>query len=1140
MSAAQLISELAALGVELTVDGEKLKVNAPKGAITPALAGQIRQHKSAILSYLSDARREEDSELMPPLRRRGQTGPAPLSFAQQRLWYVDQLDPGNAIYNLPAAFQLTGELDVAVLEQAVNDIVARHECLRTTFAMVDDQPVQRVVPELRLELRTLDFRDKGEEAFADFCNAEAARPFDLGRGPMLRPWLIRLADDRHVLFFVVEHAVFDGGSFDIFMRELVHCYEARLEGREPDLPALPVTYGDYAQWQREWIQGDVLERQLAYWRQQLSGELPVLELPTDRPRPPQQDYRSARQSLSLTKDELRRVSEFAHQQNATIFMVMLAAFKLLLYRYTGQRDLIVGAPIQGRVRPELEGVMGFFVNTLVLRTALDPHASFGDLLGRVKSVCFDGFAHQNTPFELLVEDLKPARDLSRSPIVQATFMYQDVSRRARSMGGVAIDQIIIDHPAVPTDINFWVRETPEGMDGGLEYATALFDGVTMARFIEHYKRLLLAAVANPGQRVCEIPMLAPAEVEQLLKVWNDTAAPYPRTSPLHQLVEEQAQRTPDKIACRFLDESLSYAELDERANQLANYLLGKGVKGGLVGICLEPSLDMLAGLLGILKSGAAYLPLDPSFPLERLALMLEDAAPALVITQKSLLERLPREIVPIVCLDSEKAELGAAPSSSPAVAVSSEQLAYVIYTSGSTGRPKGVELPHYAVVNFLTAMRQRPGFSGDDVLLAVTTISFDISVLELFLPLVCGGSVVIAANEAAGDGYQLGRLIEQHGVTVMQATPATWYLLNGAGWQGSLNFKVLTGGEALPVELAAELFDKAESVWNMYGPTEATVWSTCYRLTGAHEPVLIGRPIANTRLYVLDADQQLLPVGVPGELYIGGDGVARGYRDRPELTAERFLDDPFVEDGGARIYRTGDLVRYLPDGNLEYLRRLDNQVKVRGYRIELGDIEAALGAHEAVCRVVADVREEGMGDKRIIAYVVYQPGEQATVSELRKYLRDLLPGYMVPNLFVELEELPQTLNGKVDRKALPNPFGRVAESVAAAPPETPTERTLAQLWQSLLGIESVGRYDNFFDLGGHSLLSMQAIAQFRRQTGLEIEARAILLDTLAQIAAQCDRQEGGAAAEASQAESPPADPFGRVLKKLGTIFRRGG
>jgi len=1138
LSAAQLIKELADLGVELKVDGDRLRVSAPKGAVTPVLAARIREEKLNILAYLNDLQGGAAEDQMPPLQPRNSHGAAPLSFAQQRLWYVDQLDPGNVIYNLPAAFQLTGDLHVAALAGAINDIVARHESLRTTFVMVDDQVVQRVADELHLELVQLDFRHEDESAFADFCNREAARPFDLAQGPMLRMWLIRLADDRHVLFFVVEHAVFDGGSFDIFMRELSHCYEARLQGLEPDLPPLSVTYGDYAQWQRESMQGDLLASQLAYWRQQLKGELPVLDLPTERQRPPEQDYRSARQPLSLTREELRQVSDFAHQHNATIFMVMLAVFKLLLYRYTGQRDLIVGAPIQGRIKPELEGVIGFFVNTLVLRTELDPHASFSDLLAKVKSVCFDGFAHQNVPFELLVEALKPARDLSRSPIVQATFMYQDVSRRSRYMGGVEIEQVIIDHPAVPTDINFWVRETAEGMDGGLEYATALFDGAMMARFVQHYKSLLLSAVANPQQWLCHIPMLTPAEVEQLLS-WNGTQKPYPQERCLYQLIEEQAQRTPDNIACSFLDESLTYAELDERANRLAHYLLEEGaVAGGLIGLCIEPSVEMLVALLAISKAGAGYLPLDPSFPKGRLTLMLEDASPALVVTQRSQEDRLPQGLTHSVCLDRQKRAIEAMPAHSPAVTVSAEQVAYIIYTSGSTGQPKGVEISHRSVVNFLTAMQDRPGFSHDDVLLAVTTISFDISVLELFLPLVSGGRVVIAGAEVLSDGRRLAQLIDANGITVMQATPAMWYLLKGAGWQGSPTLKLLTGGEALPLELAAELFESAGSVWNMYGPTETTIWSTCYRLTESHGEVLIGRPIANTHLYVLDEDQQLLPVGVPGELYIGGVGVARGYHHRPELTAERFLPDPFVKDDGARVYRTGDLVRYRSDGNLEYLRRLDNQVKVRGYRIELGDIEAALGGHEAVCRVAVDVREEGLGDKRIVAYVVYQPRVQATVSELRKHLRTLLPNYMIPNLFVELDGLPQTPNGKVDRKALPNPFQHGVERATVVEPETETEKALAKLWQRLLGVEKVGRYDNFFDLGGHSLLSMQAIAQFKKEFGVSIEARGILLDTLAQIATACDAKK--ALAGAQRIEPSTGGGVSSVVRKIGSIFKRRG
>ncbi|MDH3990350.1 MAG: amino acid adenylation domain-containing protein, partial [Gammaproteobacteria bacterium] len=785
------------------------------------------------------------------------------------------------------------------------------------------------------------------------------------------------------------------------------------------------------------------------------------------------------------------------KDGATLFMVLLAAFKVLLHRYTNQSDFVIGTPINGRSSPELEDSIGFFVNTLALRTDLSGRPSFRELLGRVKQSCLGAYGHQELPFERLVQELEVKRDLSRTPLFQAMFAYQDTSNREIHLNDLTLTTMRVDTEMSRTDLSCWVTQTDDGLSAVMEYSTDLFDRSTIVQVLQHYGNLLETIVEDEDLPISSLPMLTPAELDQLLTGWNATDAEYPENEQLHQLFEAQSDRSPDAVAVSFGDSELTYSELNCRANQLAHHLQSVGVaRGTLVGIYIDRSIEMLVGLLGILKAGGAYVPLDPDFPHERLAYMLSDAEISFLVSREGLLDQLAENDSEVICFDRDSAAISAHPLDNPSTDGASEELAYVIYTSGSTGKPKGVQVQHRAVVNFLTSMRETPGITATDRLLAVTTLSFDIAVLELFLPLTVGGALVIANRDIVSDGARLLETLQSEAITVMQATPATWQLMIDSGWSASTPIKVLCGGEAMLPDLATELQKRSDSVWNLYGPTETTIWSTCTKVDKTEGPVLIGAPIANTQVYVLDRHMQPVPVGVAGELYIGGVGVTHGYVNQPELTAERFLPDTYT--GTGQIYQTGDLARWRPDGVLEHLGRIDSQVKVRGFRIELGEIESVLSEHPTVDRVAVNVWDAGSGDQRLVAYLVISPGESLDPISLRKHLNTRLPNYMLPQHYIQLQELPLTPNGKTDRKKLPAPSGLI-DGNTRQPPVTPAEKLIAKIWSELLGVENIGRHDNFFELGGHSLLAVRALLELEKASGTRIELRHILLEDLFQI-----------------------------------------
>jgi amino acid adenylation domain-containing protein len=1045
--------------------------------------------------------------------------PTWLSSMQQRLWILEQLDPGLAVYNLPSAFRIRGALDIEAFERALQEIAVRHESLRTVFREHDDAVAQIVEPSIVLALRPLvDLTTvpsaQRETALRKLLEAEAAKPFNLSVGPLVAAKLYKLADVEHVFFWNAHHMVWDGWSFDIFLHELDQLYGAFAAARPSPLAELPIRYRDFAHWQRAQLDGPELKRQADYWLQQLGGQLPVLELPTDHPRPAQLSYRGATEPFFMPKDEIDVLTALGRRSDATLYMVILAAFNVLLSRWTGQEDIIIGTPIRGRTAPETEDVIGFFVNTLVFRTNLSAQPSFASLLEQVRKVALDAYAHADMPFDVLVHELEVPRDLSRTPIFQAFFTYQDVSNREPKFGELSYSQVNVHAPVAPTDLYLWVKETGSGLTGGIDYATDLFDRATMTRFVGQLRQLLTAVSQDPALPISQVNILPDAERRAILTV-NETQAPYPQHS-LASWIAEQCQRTPDRIAVVSGSVSVTYAELHTRAMGLAHVLRELSVTpGSLVGICVERSPDMLVAMLATLQAGAGYVPLDPGFPADRLAYMISDSKLMVIVTQRDLQEDLPAHGAQVVLVDAPREtpnerSAGWEPSAA-------EDVVYAIYTSGSTGKPKGVAVPQRALINFLSSMGRSLALDENDSILAVTTLSFDIAALELWLPLTLGACIVLASREDAADGERLVSLVRQHRVSLLQATPATFRLLLAAGLEPGDLTHALVGGEALPRELARELSERVTVLRNMYGPTETTVWSTMSALHKPVERVTIGRPIDNTQVYVLDRNEQLCPVGVPGELWIGGDGVTLGYLGQPELTATRFRADRFRGQG--LLYRTGDVVRMLPEGDLEYQRRNDHQVKVRGYRIELGEIELALASHPAVERALAMAREVAANDTRLVAYVIKRA--EVTDSELRSHLRKSLPEYFLPQHFVELESFPLTLNGKVDRKALPPPGGEVEREEVFEAPSGPVEEMIAAAFRDALRVEAISAHDNFFGLGGHSLLALQVIARLQRECGVRISPRVMLLNSLRQIAAQLPQPQTLASTGAQAVNSSP-------------------
>ncbi|MBP8807637.1 MAG: amino acid adenylation domain-containing protein [Kofleriaceae bacterium] len=1038
---------------------------------------------------------------MPHIPRRAETGPAPLSLMQERVWYLEQLQLGRTVWNVPSAHRLRGALDRGALERALALLVERHDVLRTAIRTVGDSPAQIVLPSVDTSLPFEELTDRPVEAREAALAARLAElvgvPFDLATAPLYRARLFRLADDEHVLFFMAHHAIWDGWSFDLFYEELADLYDACCRGVAPKRPPPPVTYADFAAWHREWMAGPELERQLGYWRTALAGAPEALDLPTDYPRPPTMSGHGGTSWLQVPPAIADGLRALGLRESATLFMSLLAAWAAVLHRETRQRELVIGTPVRGRNLPELETVCGFFVNALPLRIAVDPSRSFLELVRALRADTVAAFGAQDVPFEHLVRVLDQRRDESRFPIYQAFFSYQDARQRPSRWGALEHRNLPVFQPAAAQDVALWFLDGFTGLVGGLNYNTDILSEDSARRLGRRYLQLLEAIVAAPDRPLGELLTIAPDERAQLA-AWNATAVPAPAAGDLWHHVAPGLAHAPDRIAVRAGEQAVTYRDLTARAEALAGALVAGGLgRGDVVALHLERGPTMVAALLACARVGATYLPLDPAFPIERLTFMLADSEAKRVLADRAL-DHLGLDPNRVLRLDGDLPP--AAPL--PPCPTQPDDPAYLIYTSGSTGQPKGVLVPHRAIVNFLAAMATRPGLTADDRLAAITTLSFDIAALELWLPLAVGAEIVLATRDQVTDGHALKTLLERQRVTVMQATPATWRLLLEAGWRGGPGFRALCGGEALPSELAEALLERTGELWNMYGPTETTVWSTCARIAPGQGDISIGTPIANTTVWVLDETGRPAPIGVPGELAIGGAGVALGYHRRPELTAERFV----VTDAanGARLYRTGDLGRWRADGTLQHLGRTDFQVKVRGYRIELGEIEAALARHPAVAQAVVVAGPGPGGEPRLVAYLVARDGG-ATPEALRAHLAITLPDYMIPALFVVLSALPLTANGKVDRKALPAPTDVGAPAARSyAAPRTPAEELVAAVWRELLGVERIAVADNFLDLGGHSLLIMRAIARFEAQTGRRLSPRALIFSTLEQVARELD------------------------------------
>ncbi len=1025
----ELLSHLRSLNIKLWLEGESLRYSAPKGALFPALRTEIKERKTEIVNFLHKVTQISGTTL-PPVQPLSRDEVLPLSFSQQRLWFLHQLEKESAAYHIPTALRLTGVLNIEALEQSLTEIIRRHEVLHTTFSMRDGNAVQVIAPVQPMTLQKIDLSLSTEPSakVQQIFTTEFHRSFDLSKGPLLRGTLLQLGEKEHVLLLIMHHIISDGWSQGIFYKELSALYDAFGNGLPSPLSKLPIQYIDFAAWQRSFLQGKMLDEQLSYWKQQIDG-FTTLDLPTDKVRPPQQTFRGSRHFLSFPKSLSQAIKALSQQEGVSLFISLLTAFNILLFRYTGQKDLVIGTATANRTVQEIEDLIGCFFNTLVLRTKIGSNPNFHELLAQVKQTTLDAYEHQHLPFEKLVEELQLPRDMSRSPIFQVMFILQNApTRHALQLTGLTLTSLMLDPGRAQLDLNCHMWEEGEELRGFFEYNTDLFEASTIERMQGHFQTLLEGIVANPSKPISILPLLTKTEQRQLLVEWNHTQAEYPQDQCIHQLFEAQVEKTPDAVALVFEDQQLTYRQLNHKANQLAHYLLSLGVKPEvLVGIDIERSLEMVIGLLGILKAGGAYLPLDPTYPAARLAFMLEDAQVPVLLTQSSLKKGLPKTMAQVLCLDVEAEILSQLSTENLASQVAPENLAYVIYTSGSTGKPKGVKIQHRSLTNFLLSLHQNPGLSEQDTLLAITTISFDIAALELYLPLIVGAKIVLVSREVAADGLQLLEKLNKAGITVMQATPATWRLLLATGWKSSHHLKIFIGGEALPQELANQLLNKSQLVWNLYGPTETTIWSSVFQV-GVQEAIQtkgglesIGRPIANTQIYLLDQYLQPVPIGVSGELHIGGDGLAIGYLNRPELTAEKFIPNPFSNEPNARLYKTGDRARYLPDGNIEYINRIDNQVKLRGFRIELGEIEAVLVQHPEVHEAVVLIREDQPGDKRLVAYLVPTKAQEVMPSTLRQFLKEKLPEYMVPSAFVELEAIPLTPNGKVDRRALPVP-----------------------------------------------------------------------------------------------------------------------
>lgn len=1047
------------------------------------------------------------------------------SFAQQRLWFLDQLFPNNCFYNIFTVLRITGSLNVSALEKTFNEIVRRHEVLRTNFRMIEGQLMQVIAPTLIISLPLIDLRHLAipaqEAEIQRIVIKERSHSFDLSCKPLLRVLLLQQSSE-HILLLNLHHIICDGWSISILIKELGTLYTAFANNEPSPFCELPIQYADYTHWQQEWLQGEILETQIAYWKQHLD-KLSVLNLPTDRTRPLRQTYQGKTQFIELPKSLSQQLEALSQSQGVTLFMTLLAAFKTLLCRYSQQDDIVVGSPIANRNRREIEQLIGFFVNTLVLRTNLGGNPTFIELLGRVRAVAINAYTHQDLPFEKLVEQLQPERSLSHHPLFQIVFGLQNTPSQTLKLTGLKLEQLEFENPSTKFDLEFQLWESSQGIKGQVVYSTDLFDDTTITRMLGHFQTLLEGIVANPQQHLHELPILTENERYQLLYEWNNNQNNYHKDICIHQLFETQVNKTPDAIALVFKQEKLTYRELNNRANQLAHYLQKIGVEPDvLVGICLERSFPMIVGILGILKAGGAYLPLDPDYPSERLNFMLEDTQVSILLTQSDLVSRFQewshaekcgnyQHLLSIICLDKDWQIINQESQENATSRVTSHNLAYLIYTSGSTGLPKGVLIQHLGLSNLWQAQVYTFKLNSCNRILQLASLSFDASIFEIIMALLTGARLYLVTKESLLSGQTLINLLRDNAITHVTLPPS---LLSVLPKQTLPALKtIIAAGETCSPDII-KLWARERQFYNAYGLTEATVWSTIAQINNENE-LSIGRPIFNTQIYILDSYLQPVPIGIPGELYIGGDGLARGYLNQPQLTSQQFIANPFNHKAEERLYKTGDLATFKPDGNIKYLGRIDQQVKIRGFRVELGEIEAILKQHLAVKNAVVIVRENIQNHKCLVAYVVLDKEQREIVggthetSLLRKFLREKLPEYMIPSAFFVLNCLPLTPSGKVDYQCLKigESFHKPSEKNLIFP-RTSTESLLAEIWTEILNLEFVGINDNFFELGGDSLLAVRLISQIQEKLSQDLPLSILFLNpTIEGLANNLDGQK---------------------------------
>ena len=1080
------LSKLQKQKIEVYSSADKLHVLDENKLITDEILAKLKDNKAQIIRILQqhiiDDKKFDFVE-------RGKY--IPLSFAQERLWFMDQYNH-NASYNLPLAIRLLGELNIALLEKTLLAIVSRHEVLRTNFVTINEEPKQVIheSPTCNLEIVNLSHlsKEEADKHILDSINEETQKPFDLVNDSLIRFILYTIKDEESVLFLNQHHIISDGWSASILMNEITLIYDAFINNRPSPLKELPIQFADYAIWQREYLEGDLLQRQADYWKGKLEG-VEILELATDKVRPKEQTFNGNTSPFHLNKNATDKLNQLSQENGATLFMTLLSAFKILLQKYTGQHDICVGSPIANRTREEVEGLIGFFVNTLVLRSEVNPELTFDDFLGRVKATMLEAYENQDMPFEKVVEILEPERNLSYSPLVQVMLVLQNTPVEQQNSSRLNIEHVGVESAVSKFDITIYITETLNGLFGSIEYNTDLFESGTIERMAKHFVVLIEQVVDNSRKQIKDLEILTSAEKHQLLVDWNDTKVNYPKEKCIHQLFEEQVVKRPDSVAVVFEEEELTYRQLNEKSNQLASYLQKKGVKPeSLVGICVDRSLEMIISLLAILKAGGAYVPIDPTYPEDRISYMLEDAGCEIVLTREHL--GMPKIKSEKIYLDLDWEKIENEPNENVKSAVRSDNLVYVIYTSGSTGRPKGVMVEHGNVIRLVKNSNYVP-LNTSTVLLSTGSVSFDATIFEYWGPLLNGGKLVLCSETIVMDAGSLKELILERGVNTMWFTSGllNLYVDTQLDLFSDLSF-VIAGGEKLS-KLHIEKLHRAYSdlkLFNGYGPTENTTFSACHRITEidlGKPSIPIGSPIANSTVYILDDHNEIQPIGIVGEICLGGDGLARGYLNNAELTSEKFITHPFST--GERLYKTGDLGRWLSDGTIEFVGRMDDQVKLRGYRIELGEIESVVQGYEGVSSSIVLVKEMSTGDRELVSYLV---GDTINVDELRNYLIGILPSYMIPSHFVLIDTIPLNSNGKVDKKSLPNPDGTsISRGVDYVGPRNEEEEKLVAIWSDVLGIskENIGVKSNFFELGGNSFKIIRLLNRINNVFGYELK-----------------------------------------------------